>query len=662
MATTPVAMRSGERHRLPNAAADVAAADHDAPTDSDESTSGSSACSASDARASGSSAHSADADDDKAAAETGPPDDDPQAHAVNDEAQLPLWMRVANARMIADVSPPLRDIGVDSRLLTALGELGVKTAFPVQAALVPRLLKDAALVGGGGDICCCAPTGSGKTLAYALPILQHLLPRVIRRLRALVVVPTRALAEQVHRVFSALCEDLDLEVGMAVGQDGSSWDEERISLLGATAPLVDRGSSSAQTDDGGRSLVDVLIATPGRLVEHISARGGFTLQHLRWLVIDEADRLLARGGDSWLPLLLEAAHVSGDAAAAAAGSAATASTRVEPLHSGAWDARTNLGWRAAQTTRRPAPGSEMAALRGGVVCPARARAPLTKLLFSATLRRSATQLAPLRLHRPSYFCVAGARYAVPATLTEWALRCAESDKPIVLSALLRRLSRPDAPEYWRVDAATAAPHESGCVLIFCNSVDATHRLARLLQVLGHRVAEYSSALSARRRAAILESLRRSELRIVVASDAMARGIDVDTVDVVISYDSPSNIRGHLHRVGRTARAGRSGTAYTLLTPSDAGDFKHAIASAGGRLPAPLRLPRTRHALQELQPEYERALERLRDVLELERTRQLGKMAPLPIDEPPGEAEKAELPHVSRKRGRGADGLSGDQSI
>ena len=118
------------------------------------------------------------------------------AQGVTDEAGLPLWMRTAAARIIGDHTPPISALALDRRLEAALGRMGVRRCFPVQAAVVPMVLASAAS-SSAGDICCCAPTGSGKTLAYSLPLLQHLLGKsAVRRLRALVLLPTRALAMQ----------------------------------------------------------------------------------------------------------------------------------------------------------------------------------------------------------------------------------------------------------------------------------------------------------------------------------------------------------------------------------------------------------------------------------------------------------------------------------
>jgi hypothetical protein len=223
-------------------------------------------------------------------------------------------MRSVNARIIGERTPPIRALALDPRLEAAVLRMGVRRCFPVQATVVPIVLASAA-AGVAGDICCCAPTGSGKTLAYALPILQHLLSSsAVCRLRALILLPTRGLATQVFGVLASLCEWLPLRVGLAVGMDGASWEEERQALLGRPSGPVSAGMASGEAGaasralPGGRSAVDILVATPGRLVEHIRAGGDFTLQHLRWLVIDEADRLLMHGFQSWLPVLLDAAY------------------------------------------------------------------------------------------------------------------------------------------------------------------------------------------------------------------------------------------------------------------------------------------------------------------------------------------------------------------
>lgn len=161
--------------------------------------------------------------------------------------------------------------------------MGISKLFPVQVAVWQET------VGPGNferDLCINSPTGSGKTLAYALPIVQLLSTRVVRCLRALVVVPTRDLALQVKRVFDAIASPLGLRVGLAVGQ--SSVADEIAELV--HAPECDAGMCydaedvSLRVRSGLRSKVDILVATPGRLMDHINTTKGFTLEHLYYLV------------------------------------------------------------------------------------------------------------------------------------------------------------------------------------------------------------------------------------------------------------------------------------------------------------------------------------------------------------------------------------------
>jgi len=169
---------------------------------------------------------------------------------------------------------------LDPRLESALKSIGVKALFPVQVAVWQETIGPGA---AERDLCVCSPTGSGKTLAYALPIVQMLSRRTLQYLRALVVLPTRDLAIQVKTVFDAIAPAVGLSVGLAVGQTSVAAD---------TAQFIRHRRNSMQnlSDPKGmemstsESSVDILIATPGRLMDHISSTRGFTLEHLCYLV------------------------------------------------------------------------------------------------------------------------------------------------------------------------------------------------------------------------------------------------------------------------------------------------------------------------------------------------------------------------------------------
>ncbi|KAJ1931289.1 ATP-dependent RNA helicase dbp6, partial [Linderina macrospora] len=175
--------------------------------------------------------------------------------------------------------------------LSRCSQEGITDLFAVQTAVIPVLRAAhtlSKLRQHVRDLCVSAPTGSGKTLAYVLPIVEKLRARLVVRLRALVVLPTRDLAHQVKECFDHFCIGTDLRVGLATGD---------VSLAKEQAMLVE----DSQKLRGGASKVDILVCTPGRLVDHLSATQNFTLQHLEFWVMDEADRLLGEAYQEWLP-------------------------------------------------------------------------------------------------------------------------------------------------------------------------------------------------------------------------------------------------------------------------------------------------------------------------------------------------------------------------
>ena len=183
--------------------------------------------------------------------------------------------------------------GIEKQLLKNLVSSGVQSFFPVQQAVIPVLLRhntQAATI--PRDICVSAPTGSGKTISYALPII-HILQKdehPIKRLKALILQPSRELALQVLNVIQGLCFNTNVKEEVATGQ--TDYYTEADSFMKS---LVSQHSSNFL----GRSNVDILVCTPGRLLEHLQRTSGFTLQHLRFLVLDEADRLLGNAYHHW---------------------------------------------------------------------------------------------------------------------------------------------------------------------------------------------------------------------------------------------------------------------------------------------------------------------------------------------------------------------------
>ncbi|MCL7052305.1 hypothetical protein MKW94_011875 [Papaver nudicaule] len=209
------------------------------------------------------------------------------------------WMRTPiNVNLIEDIL--LEHVPeLDPRLVEALKKISENftTLYPIQYAVWKQT------IGPGQferDLCINSPTGSGKTLSYALPIVQFLSTRNVRRLRALVVLPSRDLALQVKSVFESIAPAVGLSVGSAIGQTSMSEEIEKL----VKRPELEAGFSY----DPERELesgVDILVATPGRLMDHINSTKGFTLEHLRFLVVDETDKLLGEAYQDWLRVVLQ---------------------------------------------------------------------------------------------------------------------------------------------------------------------------------------------------------------------------------------------------------------------------------------------------------------------------------------------------------------------
>ncbi|XP_054227887.1 ATP-dependent RNA helicase DDX51 isoform X1 [Homo sapiens] len=322
---------------------------------------------------------------------------------------LPRWLAEPNCvrRNVTEDLVPIEDIpDVHPDLQKQLRAHGISSYFPVQAAVIPALLESAAcgfLVGRGGyrpsDLCVSAPTGSGKTLAFVIPVVQALLSRVVCHIRALVVLPTKELARQVSKVFNIYTDATPLRVSLVTGQKSLAKEQE--SLVQKTA-------------DGYRCLADIVVATPGRLVDHIDQTPGFSLQQLRFLIIDEADRMIDSMHQSWLPRVVAAAFQSEDPA--------------DPC---------------ALLQRRQA----QAVTAASTCCP---QMPLQKLLFSATLTQNPEKLQQLGLHQPRLFSTGLAhrgledtdgdgdsgKYAFPVGLTHHYVPCSLSSKPLVVLHLV----------------------------------------------------------------------------------------------------------------------------------------------------------------------------------------------------------------------------------
>ncbi|KAL5007046.1 hypothetical protein ScPMuIL_015852 [Solemya velum] len=246
--------------------------------------------------------------------------------------------------------------------------------------------------------------------------------------------------------------------------------------------------------------------------------------------------------------------------------------------------------------------------------------PLQKLLFSATLSQNPEKLQQLNLFQPKLFTSVVTphrtsneaeteteahmtefigKYTTPTELTvKYFVACTVAEKPLVLLYCLHTL-------------------KFRHILCFTNSVEATHRLYHLIKLIGGiEVREFSSSLHGVKRSQILRKFAAGKVDIIICSDAMARGMDIENVKYVVSYDTPSYIKTYIHRIGRTARAGKVGTALTLLQKKEFYHFKKMVREAGKENIKELKVEKK--AKKAFVPVLEEALSRLPDVLKGEK--------------------------------------------
>jgi ATP-dependent RNA helicase DDX27 len=392
------------------------------------------------------------------------------------------------------------ELNLSRPLVKACTALGYDAPTPIQAAVVPLALT-------GRDVCGRAVTGSGKTAAFMLPLLERMLHRgrnPVAATHVLVLVPVRELAVQVHSMTERLAQFTSIRAALVVG--GLSANVQAASL---------------------RTRPEIVIATPGRLIDHVRNTHSVGLEDLAALVLDEADRLLEMG-------FLEEIR---------------------------------------EIVRH---------------CPRRRQT----LLFSATLTSGVEDLAEFSMKNPARLS-ADQIGTTPGTLTEEVLRLrpgAAANKEAHLLALVCRTF-------------------TKRVIVFARTKQQAHRLKIIMGLSGLKTAELHGDLTQTMRLAALESFRTGEATHLVATDVAARGLDIAGVDAVVSFDAPRTLASYLHRVGRTARAGKKGTAVTFMEESDRKLVK-AVAKRGSKLVA-RALPQK--AVDEFQAKIEGMADQIKEV-------------------------------------------------
>jgi ATP-dependent RNA helicase RhlE len=344
---------------------------------------------------------------------------------------------------------------LDGRVGQGLQAAGYEKATPIQDVAIPAILA-------GHDVIGTAPTGTGKTAAFVLPILHNLLATKKqggrRATRALIVTPTRELAEQIHSVIRELGKYTSLRSATVYGGVGMQPQEKAL-----------------------QQGVEVIVACPGRLLDHMN-RGTARLDQVEVLVIDEADRMLDMG---FLPSI--------------------------------------------QQIMKQVPSRRQT------------------LLFSATFDAAVEQLAAKFLRSPQRFSmgtdapsdtVAHTLYPVPQHL-----------KPGLLQRLLDEMT---------VDS----------ILVFTRTKHRADRVAEKIKRAGYAASVLHSNKSQSQRKQAMDQFRTGKIKVLVATDIAARGLDVASISHVINFDIPDSATSYIHRIGRTGRAERLGDAFTLVTRED----------------------------------------------------------------------------------------------
>jgi ATP-dependent RNA helicase RhlE len=378
---------------------------------------------------------------------------------------------------------PFKSLGLHPSLVQATREMRYSEPTPIQAETIPFILS-------GRDLIATAQTGTGKTAAFLLPILHQLLGRPRSATQALIITPTRELAQQIDDVCLGLAYHTPLRVGLVVG-----------------------GASMGSQERAIRAGVDIIVATPGRLLDHMRLNQA-RFDNLRTLVLDEADRMLDMG---FLP-----------------------------------DIKRIL-----------------------------ARLPARKqtLLFSATMPPVIKSLTTSLLHEPLTVQI-GRRSAPAVGITQAAYPVPEHLKTSLLHHLLRHMDMPS-------------------VLVFTRTKHSAKRLARAIDADGFAVTELHGNLSQSQRNRAMEGFRRGDFQVLVATNIASRGLDVDHITHVISFDVPDVPDDYVHRIGRTARARAEGDAFVLVSRAEEKSLADIERHIGQRLPR-VTLPDFDYT-QELQP-------------------------------------------------------------
>ena len=595
------------------------------------------------------------------------PENPPELEEAPAYSSLPAWL--ANpTRTSTNQRSKFSDLGIKPDLLRILEQHDYKEAFAVQSTVIPLLLDGEK--NHPGDLCISAATGSGKTLSYVLPLVTSLNPRPASRLRGLIVVPTRELVKQAREACELCAAGSRLHIGSAVGNVAIKDEQKllmRVDQVYNPATVAQRQKTGLQGNDWmdfsledcvteavdstgflpgyiqrPEPNVDILICTPGRLVDHIRYTKGFSLKSLEWVVIDEADRLLNESFQEWVDVVM-----------------------------GSLDAR--------QSPETFGPGGKLLSDLG---LPIETKPP-RKVILSATMTRDISKLNSLRLANPKMVIIgseeamdpedpsavhADAHFTLPPTLHEFMVPVGDgAQKPLYLLHMLLSHIKIDVDSGKRaitssasssdtsssdetsdddtssdessdddtsssgsdsdsdsdssdtssdassdsedsesdsVDLVPSAEPSKKTVLIFTKSSEAASRLSRLLALIHPPLASRMGTIIKSNKSSssrkTLTAFRHGRISVIVATDRASRGLDLPSLTHVVNYDVPTSLTTYVHRVGRTARAGKEGSAWTLVAHREGRWFSNEIsANVDGRITRNVAMDRVQVGESEL---------------------------------------------------------------
>ncbi len=353
-----------------------------------------------------------------------------------------------------------KEIGLDERILEAISYMGFEKASPIQEKAIPEILKNR-------DIIACAQTGTGKTAAFMLPILHKLATEPNKGTSTLVIVPTRELAVQIDQQVQGFAYFVPVSsIAIYGGGSGNEWEVQKKGL---------------------ESHVDIIVATPGKLISHINM-GNVKFKKIKYLILDEADRMLDMGFLDDIKKILESLPVE------------------------------------RQT-----------------------------LMFSATMPSKMRKLAKEYLQNPFEVSIAISKPSEGVLQAAYLVN--DGHKARLINDLIK-----DKPSF-----------ES--IIVFSSTKRSVNDIIRSLKGNGYEVEGISSDLEQREREDVLNRFRSKQTKVIVATDVLARGIDIKDINLVINYNVPNDAEDYIHRIGRTARADATGVALTLVNEEEMIKFK-----------------------------------------------------------------------------------------